>query len=297
MNKKLMNKKFAVALLFSAALLLSAQSTVNGVPNQSVSSPPGWLAYYGTGADGALAITSSQNLSGIKYYTTFSCSGTTTVTANSNNQPLLIRATTSITIGAACTFVATGNSTGIGDSGGSGAGGGGGTAAGTAGNASKTITQGSFGAFASGGTAGGTTGGTGGGGNAAPASYQRAIADMGPTAGEESIVGGGAGGAGGSTGGAGGNGGGAIILIAPVINLASGSAFTSSGSAGTNSAANNTGSGGGGGGGVIIIRSPNLTDSGAVFTESGGAGGTCGSFTGCGAGGLGGAGWSVEIKQ
>lgn len=260
-------------------------------------SPPGWLAYFGGGTAGAVTITTTQNLAPVKWYTTFTCSGTPTIGATAPNQPVIIRATISITIGAGCIFSVAGNTSTFGDMGASGAGGGGGTAGGVAGNATKGISAGSYQALLNGGAAGASTGGTGGNGNSVGGGLEDSFIDMGAIEPEQNLVCGSVGGAGGSTGGAAGNGGGCIILIAPTITLASGATFNANGTAGGNSTGNNIGAGGGGGGGVVIIRSPNLTDNGAVFNVSGGAGGSCLAFTGCGVGGTGGAGWSVEITQ
>lgn len=269
-------------------------STIGNVPG---SSAPGWLSYYGDGSDGALTDSSSGNRSGIFYATTYTCSGTTTVTSNLLNSSLIIRATVSITIGAACSFVATGEANGASDSGGAGGGGGGGTAAGGNGSSNKGLSAGSQVTIVLGGSGGGSSGGTGGVGAAPSTNVIRSLLEGG-IATTDYVMGGGAiGGTGGSSGGAGGNGGGVMIFVAPKITLASGASFTSNGSPGSNSGANTQGAGGGGGGGVIIIRSPNLTDSGATFSVAGGAAGSCLSFTTCGPGGAGGAGWSKEITQ
>lgn len=256
------------------------------------SGPPGWLTYYGDGSTGAGNITSNQNLSGINDYTTFSCSAV--ITDNANNTPLIIQATTSITLSTGCSIVATGIATATGDAGGSGGGGGGGAASGTAGSPVRGITGGAYGAVLNGGTAGGasTVGGTG---NAFNTGFIRGFINTGFGSPEASIIGGSAGGQGGSAGGAGGNGGGVIILIAPVITIASGVTLTSNGNVGT-AGGTNTGGGGGGGGGVIIVRSPNLTDNGAVFSTAAGNGGAAGTGT-TAAGGPGGAGWSKEIAH
>lgn len=270
-------------------------SCLSGSTCPGGSSAPGWLTYYGDGSDGASTVSTNTNLSGIKYYTTFALTSGAVLTANTSNAPLIIRATTSITICATCSIVATGNSTGFGDSGGTGGGGGGGGAAGTAGDTVRSINGGSYQSFLAGGTAGAVTGGTGGNGNATGVGPQRSIIDAGIVTMETNIVGGAIGGAGGSSGGAGGNGGGVIILIAPSITLASGAALTSNGANGT-AGGSNTGGGGGGGGGVILVRSPGLTDSGAVFSTAAGSGGAAGTGT-SGAGGNGGAGWHKEITQ
>jgi hypothetical protein len=259
---------------------------------------PGWLSYFGDGSDGILSDTSNTNRSGIFFATTYSCSGTTTVTQNNPNAALIIIATTSITIGGSCTFSNTGLNTSIGDIGATGGGGGGGGTGdpGIAGKAADMFFNGNASTITSGGTAGAASGGTGGAGNSPSTGHIRSFT-INPAVTPSVLVGGSPGGAGGNSGGAGGDAGGVIILIAPTITLLSGATFSVSGAAGTNSAANNTGSGGGGGGGVVIIRSPNLIDEGAVFSLTGGAGGTCGSFTGCGAGGVGGTGWRTEVTH
>jgi hypothetical protein len=273
---------------------LNVSGTCTGCGGGASTLPPGWLAYYGSGSDGASTIATNTNLSGIKYYTTFAVTSGAVVTSNNANTPLIIRATTSISICGTCSIVASGLNTTTGDSGGSGGGGGGGAAAGAAGNAIKGISAGSYQSILNGGAAGAASGGTGGNGNATSGTLIRSFVDTGMGEPEINIIGGAGGGTGGSTGGAGGPGGGCIILIAPVITLSSGAQLTSTGSAGTAGGAS-TGGGGGGGGGCIIVRSPGLVDSGAVFNVTGGAGGAAGTGT-SGAGGNGGNGWTTELS-
>lgn len=280
-------------------------TNVAGVETESLSagfgSAPGWLQYFGNGADGALSYSSgTNNLNTSPYYpTTFTCSGTTTIQVNGGNLALIIRASQSITIGAGCTISVNGTGAGHGDMGGSGASGGGGTAASAVGNSTEgwAASTGGAGTVLAGGAASATLGGAGNNGNSSTSQTERGWLDSGSIPPEYKSSCGAGGSAGGSSGGAAGASGGCIILIAPVINLASGATFTANGTAGGAAPGNATGGGGGGGGGTIIIRSPALTDSGATFSVAGGAGGGCSSFTTCGAGGTGGNGWSIELTQ
>lgn len=234
---------------------------------------PGWLQFYGDGSDGPITINTSGAYAGVKWPTTWTCTGTTALTLSANN-PLIIRATTSITIGAGCSFIGQGN-THQADVGGTGGGGGGGLAAGGAGLNSYALYNGSVGTNNSGGSAGGTTGGNAGNGTgiSIESALARAFTDTGWGSPEINIIGGSNAGAGGSSGPTGGTGGQAIILIAPIINISSGATFNVCGTNGAASTGNNVGASGGGGGGIVLIRSPALTDSGGVFCVVGGNGG------------------------
>ena len=272
-----------------------------GSPTSGTFTAPGWLAYYGDGSDGALSYSSTQTLSsGIYYATTWTCSGTTTLTPNANSKPIIIQATISITVGASCTLSENGatgaaGSSAHGDIGATGGGGGYGAAGGSAGDANYGYSNAAIGTILSGGTAGTSGSPTGGSGNSVTTIIERSALNTGPLYPEANLFGGSIGGAGGSSGGSGGYGGGVIILVAPTITLGNGAVLTATGAAG-GSGGSNVGGGGGGGGGVIIVRSPNLVDNGATFTVTGGAGGTGASGTG-GNGGQGATGWSKEIPE
>lgn len=108
---------------------------------------------------------------------------------------------------------------------------------------------------------------------------------------------GGAGGGGGkgSGGGDGGRGGGTIVLIAPVIILASTATIISRGQAGVNASSGNSGGGGGGASGNIwtLCRQNWYSDAGCTFTQTGGApGGSSGTG---GSGGNGAAGKRIHL--
>ena len=239
--------------------------------------------------EGSVTISVNQNLSGVHYYTDLTINSGVTVTLPASSGRLVIIARDAITLtgtakidAAGAAAPTTSAAAGAGATGGSGTdqpgGGGGGSGASYAGGAGGSVTrEGTAPSWATavigaGGTAGSATTDGGAGSSLAPTptwmSWMFAF-------------GGGAGGAGGvetttsGTNGNGGAGGGTVVLIAPTINLGSGSEIDTSGADG--GAASDTpriGGGGGGGAGNIflICRSGYLTNSGCTFTQTGGAG-------------------------
>jgi hypothetical protein len=238
----------------------------------STGGAPAWMNYYGDGSDGALSYTTGTNVLNNAIYnaTTFSCTNATL--QSGTDIPLIIRATTSITIGTGCVIKLNSLNDIKGTFGGAGGAGGGGTLASTAAAGSFGYNNGAIAAITAGGVASAASGGTGGTGGTPSTTIKRASVSDGPIFPESGSVCGAGGSAGGSTGGTYGLGGGCIFLIAPTVTLASGAQLNVFGGYGTPAAASSTGSGGGGGGGVVIIRSPNLTDSGAIFNVAPGPG-------------------------
>lgn len=220
-----------------------------------MTSAPMWARFYGDGNEGAHT-TGSETLSGEHWYTTFNCTGTVSA---GNRNPLIIRATTSITLGAACALNFNAVSTTFGFLGGGGGGGGGGAGSGVIGigtNFLGTNTATAIGNWPAGGALG--TAGNPGGAGSSPVSQQSQInAIAQPVLSSDFIAmarvaggaGGAAGGVGGSSGGAIGNAGSAVELYAPLITNTAGAIVDVSGNNGTAAAANSTGGGGGGGGG------------------------------------------------
>src|SRR5208337_234236 len=202
--------------------------SVGGNPNV-----PGWLNYYGDGSDGALSYSSNNSINaGVYNATTWACTGTT-VLSTGTDIPLIVRATTSITIGANCTLNAADLNDIKGTFGGGGGAGGGGTAASTAATGAYGYNTGAIAAVTAGGGASATNGGTGPSGAALATKTQRSAVADGPIFPESNSTCGGNGSAGGSSGGTYGLGGGCIFLVAPTITIASGAKFNAYGGRGT----------------------------------------------------------------
>jgi len=274
---------------------------------------------FGDGSDGALIYTTNALSPGIYNATTITFnSGDVTLTGNG---PLILRATTSITINDGAAI----NLDGMGGKGGDGSGtyssegmgidtyptynlsdsvrqkidppiivGGGG---GGGGASYYEFYDGYVGGTAWGATAGGagvfadrfTAAGYGKDGTAQSSANINDLLSIGymPS------LGGAGGGCGGGVGYAGnnndgGDGGGLLIMIAPSITMASGASISADGVNGGNSAVSGYGGSGGGGGGVILIIGIDIADSGITTSVAGGTGGT--GYAGYIQGGDGGAG-------
>jgi len=248
-----------------------------------------WFFDYGDESDGAITHTSSTTIApGLWQCTTFEISATSPITTVGLNAmgPLIICATTSITINGVLDVDGDGARGGDGDT--------------TAGNYGQPgMFGGSGGGAGTGSLDGGptflTAGGLGassGNGNSQSTRTLNTLLSLMPifavtrklTAtqlheynGESSAdaaVGGG-GGAGSSNNHNGGNGGGLVVLCAPVITVGAAGVITADGTAGTGTY------NGGGGGGAIIIATPSggYTNNGSVaaaggVSSSGGNGGT-----------------------
>lgn len=269
--------------------------------------------------EGATTISSSQNLSGVHYYSTFTLDVSQTLTIPDGEDGLWIEATTSITINGVIDAEGSGAAGGAGGSSGAvgtagtnrygQAGGGGGSGAsdatsgqGEAGGAGGDALAHGF-TLASGGAAGAQPSSGNNDGNDATAgtSESGALGLLRRTPTYGAILGapggGGGGGGGNISGGAGGRGAGFIVLIAPTITFGASSTLNAGGENGTagSNSASPSGGGGGGGGGIILIRCRSFTDSGATYDTGGGAAGAAGTDTSgpndAGAGGAGAAGF------
>lgn len=267
------------------------------------------LKFGGTGADGALAITSgATNIDlgsaavVIKNYTSISITGTGSLTftnPHTNGTYVILKSQGNVTLtsSTAPMIVGTGNGS-IQESsaysflfttpyGGNAAAGAGGTAGGvpafsTTALMLKSQLSGKYplailgAAGGQGTTSGGASGGGGGGGAT--------------TAGSNGANSGGGGGANGT----GGRGGGVVIIeCAGALNFTTASGLSANGAAGVN-ATGSAGGGGGGGGGTFLVFYNTLTANSGTITVAGGSGGTSGSG---GAGGAGGNGYSLVAQN
>ncbi len=241
--------------------------------------------YFGTGADGALAIASgaTSQLQGEKNYTSAIIAGTLTYPAGPT-QPLVVRVQGNLWVkdaglidvsGFGSAGGAAGSNNGTdGRYGGAGGGGGSGiSGAGAGGNVYTNLIK----AIVGGGGAAGSVSVGGNGDNALALPYFLGLPLI-PGAG-------GGGGGGNGTDGAGGNGGGIVIICARRMILDIDSTIDASGDNGAN--ADN--GGGGGGGGLIVIIYQELINSGTI-NVAGGTGGT-----GVTAGGNGGNGQTIYV--
>ena len=248
----------------------------------------------GTSNDGAINITTAKtwgdasisSADGLIDCTTFNLDAGVTLTGLSLS-PIIIRASTSITIsgtidcnGMGAAGGATNGNTFDGDNGSAGIGGSGGAGGGNSsnGNGGNAL----FHSFVR--LAGGTvTGAVGNNGVAVNNFYGRMI-HFG-----RAFYGGAGGGGGfneaGTDPGVGGAGGGVIFLESPIIIIDASGIVRANGIAGGAATGLNSGSGGGGGGGFILMRTKTLTNAGTV-TASGGAGGVDGHNGGAGGTGI-----------
>lgn len=238
---------------------------------------PAWGRTYGTGAEGAHT-TGSENLGGVHNYTTFNCTGT--ISTAGVPAYLVIYATTSITLGAACSIPFTNFTNGsAGTMGGAGGSGGGGTAGGSVGFGTGPIGSVVVASYLTAPAGGASSGGAGNNGTANPNYVSQMLIANGPAGWlvNGSSCGGGSGGNGGTGAAARGKGGSCIFLIAPLITIANGALLDTSGGPGTSATANSNGGGGGGGGGAIVLAYQTLADSSAAtyYKMGGGAPGAC----------------------
>jgi hypothetical protein len=248
---------------------------------------PAWAQYLGNASGGAENC--SGNLSGDRYYSTFTVTSGNTCTVNSN-VGLVVHATGKCQIAGTINARGVDNTSSNGYCAGSGGGSGGGTAGGTQGQSIFAAVGGVGLQIAGGGGAGAASGGNGSNGNATSnVAYTSVCIDTGGGT-EGAYFGGGAGKAGGSSGGAAGIGGAAVVLICQSITGTDGvntGTINAYGGDGQPAAANTQGAGSGGGGGTIILSSqatiptlPNLSvapGAGGLVTvpEVVGDGGTC----------------------
>ena len=283
------------ALLFLSALAIAAGLCLRTPAQSSISVPPGWLTYLGTGAGGAYTCSPGPcPLADEQWFSSFTVPAGVTVFNGSGNGPTIIRSTGACTIAGTVgngpnTQAGVGTTT-LGDFGGGGGGGGAGaTAAGKLGR--WTVGNGLV-EISTGGNPGVAPGGVGGSGGIPVVTQYRSL-----------LIGGSFWPGGGSIGGAGGGpfggppgaGGGAIIFVCNSINFTG--TIDVSGGAGGPPTANNSGAGGGGGAGYVILSANTFVANTGTINTAGGAGGSCGSFKGCGAGGSGGSGWNVAVQS
>lgn len=259
-------------------------------------------AYFGSGSDGSLTISSSTtHAKGEYHYTDFTLnSGQTLGCTSSSDAHLIIRCTGTCTIagtidldgdGADGGAGTTGSAAGAGgDASFGGAGGSGGcdgAATGRGGHIYNTNTSISGGASRTSATQDGEAG------DAVSSNSRLELALLHKMYISDSYTTGGAGGGGGTgasvAGGDGGQGGGVIIIIADTIDFQAGAIITADGTAGGYSA--NDGGGGGGGGGAVILIGKTITNNGTITVTGGAAGGSGVGITG----GAGGAGYSNVI--
>lgn len=237
----------------------------------------------GTGADGAYAPGTSTTLAGGTYnFTTVTIPAGVTVTV-SGNQPLVIKATGTVSINGVIDASGTNGGDGVtfstfgtgGTGRGGGANGGNGSYSSSAGPLAGAVGAGTGPGAAGGGWSGGGGGGhvavggsSGGGGGAGGMLY--GTADL-------MTLTFGSGGGGGSGGlncgaGGGGGGGGGIWISAQTIAVGAAGAIRANGGAGGSDGTGNCGGGGGGSGGSIRLSTGSLSVNGSV-TAQGGAGG------------------------
>ena len=225
----------------------------------------------GTGADGALSITSGTttiDLTGlavfVKNYSSISITGTGALAfsnPHANGTVIVLKSTGNVTLTSSAAIGIDLRSLGA---------------------SATNVGRGLVG-FANGGLANSTGGGVkiGGTGYIVDLSHRAKCIKVGCGAG------GGAGGnyAGGDAGGAGGRGGGGLYIeCAGALNFASPFVINATGVAGGNGTANNSGGGGGGGGGTVLMLYGSLTANTGTISANGGVGGNSVNTTGGSAG-------------
>ena len=206
--------------------------------------------------EGAVTVSTNQNLSGVHFYSGFTINSGVTITVPPSGRRLIIVATGTITINGTITATRAGGSAGAGGTPGQpgGAGGHGTDQPGAAG-ADSVGAGGPAGQALNHGISVGATSGSG-----VPLLLDPCSAWGGA---------GGGGGGGGitGTGGNGDEGGGTVTLIAPVVILASTSAITTTPGGGTGPTGDGGASGAGGAGNIYILTR-SYTDNGCTFTQT-----------------------------
>jgi len=244
--------------------------------------------YVGDGSSGAVVQSTDQNYAHTNHeYTTFTLDATRTLTLV-DNVPLILRATTSITINGTIDANSKGGDgtfTGIGGTGGSG--GGGNVSSGKIGQPFLTTLGGAANGIGNAGLVGNTVTNN----DDILMAIKHGVVLNGITA---NILGGTVGGQGGDSagvGGVGGIGGGVIILIAPTVTISATGTLDVGGLFGTNGGSNGGGGGGGGGTVIVVTDAGGYTNNGTVDV-TGGTGGT-----GWTSGGVGGDGFVHQIVR